>query len=211
MKLDCTISKIEDEVGIEIVQQQSSKEAQYSVGKESVVLNEQIVSASENPTALNQEIVTPMVKISGSKTSASTSAMHAKEAIFKAPLVVIEVWRSVKLRGKSDGFKSDISNPSKDCICCSIVPPILSSKMIRSLGNDFYNIPLHHISDEALQKKGISKKKAAVGQASRPVKKSSSQDDDKKTKKIRKHKEELCDEVLYYYCSYVLLVVDECL
>jgi hypothetical protein len=128
-----------------------------------------------------------MVKISGSKTSASTSAMHTKRAISKAPLVVTEVQHSVSLRGKSDGFKSDISNPSKDCICCSIVPPVLSSKVIRSLGNDFCNIPLHRISDEALQKKGISKKEAAVGQASRPVKKSSSQDDDKKTKKTRKH------------------------
>jgi hypothetical protein len=40
-------------VGIETVQQQSSEDAQYSVGKESVVLNEQIVPASENPNAMN--------------------------------------------------------------------------------------------------------------------------------------------------------------
>jgi hypothetical protein len=32
-----------------------------------------------------------MVKISSSKTSASTSAMHTKRAISKAPLVVTEV------------------------------------------------------------------------------------------------------------------------
>jgi hypothetical protein len=124
-----------------------------------------------------------MVKISGTKTSASISDMHAKKAISMAPLVVTEVQRSVRLRGKSAGFKSDISNPSKDCICYSTDPPYLSSKVIRSLGNDFCNIPLHCISDGALQKKGICKKKATIGQASHPVKKSSSQDDDNKTRK----------------------------
>jgi hypothetical protein len=145
-------------VGIETAQQQNPEEAQYSA-EESAVLIEQIVPASENPNDLNQEIVTPMVKISGSKTSASTSDMHAKRAISKAPIVVIEVRHSVRLRGKLDGFKSDISNPTKNCICCSTDPPILSSKVIRSLGNDFHNIPLHHISDEALQKKGLARKR----------------------------------------------------
>jgi hypothetical protein len=149
-------------VGIETAQQQNPEEAQYSAEEESAVLIEQIVPASENPNDLNQEIVTPMVKISGSTTSASTSDMHAKRAISMAPIVVIEVRHSVRLRGKLDGFKSDISNPTKNCICCSTDPPILSSKVIRSLGNDFHNIPLHHISDEALQKKGISKKKALI-------------------------------------------------
>jgi hypothetical protein len=115
------------------------------------------------------------VKVSAVKSSASTSVMHAKRVVSKAPLVVSEVRRSIRLKGKSAGFKTDACNPSKDCICCSSVPPTLSAKVIRSLGKDFCNIPLHQISEEAV-----------VGQASRAIKKSRSNDDDKNAKNSKK-------------------------
>jgi hypothetical protein len=126
------------------------------------------------------------VKVSAVKSSASTSVMHAKRVVSKAPLVVSEVRRCIRLKGKSAGFKTDACNPSKDCICCSSVPPTLSAKVIRSLGKDFCNIPLHQISEEALQKNRIKKKEAVVGQASRAIKKSRSNDDDKNAKNSKK-------------------------
>jgi hypothetical protein len=52
---------------------------------------------------------------------ASTSALHLKRKNSKAPMVVSEVRRSGRLKGKSNGFKS-ASCPSRNCLCCTAEP-----------------------------------------------------------------------------------------
>jgi hypothetical protein len=68
---------------------------------------------------------------------ATTSAFYARRKVSKAPLVMIDVRRSVRLKGKTKGFQTDACNPVKDCLCCSVEPPTLSGRTIRSLGKDF--------------------------------------------------------------------------
>jgi hypothetical protein len=48
----------------------------------------------------------------------------------------------------------------KTCFCCSIEPPTLSTKVIRSLGNDFCKIQGKLITDAELEKKHLAKKVA---------------------------------------------------
>jgi hypothetical protein len=129
---------------------QDSDGAQFSQGQEAEALNHETDLLSDNLVAQQPELATPVAKISADKISASTSALHARRVVSKAPLVVTEVRRSVRLRGKSAGFKVDACNPAKDCICCLTDPLVLSAKVIWSLGSDFCKIPMKHISDEAL-------------------------------------------------------------
>jgi hypothetical protein len=117
------------------------------------------------------EIATPDKQMITSKNSISTSLAYLKRKQAKAPLVVTDVRRSDRLKGKTHGFKAETCI-SKNCLCCSAVPPTLSSKIIRSLGSEFYKIPPRVLSEDALQhilaqeKKEIFKK----GRAGTPSK-----------------------------------------
>jgi hypothetical protein len=44
---------------------------------------------------------------------ATTSALYARRKVSKAPLVVTDVRRSIRLEGKTKGFKTDACNPIK--------------------------------------------------------------------------------------------------
>jgi hypothetical protein len=116
--------------------------------------------------------------------NASSCALQARRKVSKAPLILTEV-RSVRIKGKSRGFKLDACNPSKDCFCCVVGPPTLSGKVIRSLGRDFCKISVGQISAERLQKKNMTKKEAAVVQASQVTKKDNGENIDKMVKKSR--------------------------
>jgi hypothetical protein len=83
---------------------------------------------------------------------ATTSTLHAKRKISKAPLVVTNVRRSIKLEGKQKGFKCDVGHLERDCFCCAVDPPSLSGKTIRSLGSDFCKISDSKMTEAALQK-----------------------------------------------------------
>jgi hypothetical protein len=117
---------------------------------------------------------------------ATTSALYARRKVSKAPLVVIDVRRSIRLEGKTKGFTTDACNPIKDCLCCAVEPPILPGMAIRILGKDFCKIPVGKMSDDVLQKKPLVKKSAGVVQIGRANKKGNKQNEDKSTKKIKK-------------------------
>jgi hypothetical protein len=87
--------------------------------------------------------------------------MHLKRKKDKAPLVDTKVRRSERLKEINKGFKSS-SCPSKNCFCYETVPPTLSSKVIRSMGNDLCNIHLDDLSDEVIKKKPLEKKGKSV-------------------------------------------------
>jgi hypothetical protein len=113
--------------------------------------------------------------------------MRLKRKLSKAPLVVTDVRRSERLKGKCNGYKMEACQ-SRNCFCYNSEPPTLSTRTIRSLGQEFYKIPAKDISDEALQKKAL-RKKAAVSKVPRPGtsdKKTTKKNDDHPTKKSRK-------------------------
>jgi hypothetical protein len=66
--------------------------------------------------------------------SASTSSLQLKRKPSKVPLVLTEVRRSDRLKGKSFGYKGDFCQ-GRNCLCCSTEPPTLSRRVIRKLGN----------------------------------------------------------------------------
>jgi hypothetical protein len=100
-----------------------------------------------------------------STVSASASSLHLKRKLSKVPLVLTEVRRSDRLKGKSLGYKGD-SCQGRNCLCCSTNPPTLSRRVIRKLGNEFCKIAPVVLSDETLLKKPV-KKKAAVAKISK--------------------------------------------
>jgi hypothetical protein len=122
------------------------------------------------------------------KSSASTSMMYMKRKRAKAPMVVSEVRRSKRLKGKSVGYKAE-SCVSRTCFCCSIDPPTLSPKVIRSLGVDFCKMSPKVTSDEALKSKPVGKKKAIcrVAKVPKASKNKKCEDEDKTKKKCRKN------------------------
>jgi hypothetical protein len=67
-------------------------------------------------------------------------------------MVVSEVRRSDRLKAISRGFKGKHCEKA-NCFCCSIEPPSLSKKVIRSPDIDFCKIKPGALSDEALQNK----------------------------------------------------------
>jgi hypothetical protein len=89
------------------------------------------------------------------------SNMHLKRKATKAPLVVTEVRRSVRCKGKTHGYKGN-SYPSKVYMCCDVDPPTLSSKVIRKLGQEFCKISPTVMSDTALKKKQNGNKVACL-------------------------------------------------
>jgi hypothetical protein len=122
------------------------------------------------------------------KSSASTSMMYMKRKRAKAPMVVSEVRRSKRLKGKSVGYKAE-SCVSRTCFCCSIDPPTLSPKVIRSLGVDFCKMSPKVTSDEALKSKPVGKKKAIcrVAKVPKASKNKKCEDEDKTKEKCRKN------------------------
>jgi hypothetical protein len=149
-------------------------------------LQEQVLTALESL----DRISTPDVNISksGLKFAASTSSMHMKIKRAKAPLVVTEVRRSERLKGKSDGYKARACD-NRSCFCCSTDPPTLSLKVIRSLGTDFCKMSSKMVSDEALKSKMVGKKKAVckVSKPSKADKSKKVENEDKSKKKCRKN------------------------
>jgi hypothetical protein len=126
---------------------------------------------------------------SGVPTSrATTSALHGCRKGAKTPLVATDVRRSIKLEGKSKGFKVDGNHPKKDCFCCSVdpPPPTLSGEVIRSLGADFCKISSVKLGDEVLQKKPLAKKSDGVVPIGHGQKKIGKPNVDKTSKKTRK-------------------------
>jgi hypothetical protein len=117
------------------------------------------------------KIATPDKQMITSKSSISTSAAFLKRKQAKALLVVTDVRRSDRLKGKTHGFKAGTC-VSKNYLCCSAVPPTLSSKVIRSMGSEFCKIPPRVLSEDALQHIPAREKKAIFkkGRAGTPSK-----------------------------------------
>jgi hypothetical protein len=80
----------------------------------------------------------------------------------KDAMVVSEVRRSDWLKAISRGFKGKLCEKANS-FCCSIKPPSLSKKVIKSLGTYFCKIKPGALSEEALQ----NKPKKAVRKISR--------------------------------------------
>jgi hypothetical protein len=93
---------------------------------------------------------TPLNQKRDVKVSSTTSILHAKIRITRAPLVVTDVRRSIRLEVKNKGFKCDVSSQGKDCFCCVVEPPNFTGKAIRSLGKEFCKIPAVKMSEEIL-------------------------------------------------------------
>jgi hypothetical protein len=98
---------------------------------------------------MDSEIDTPEKERIPSKNSVSTSAVNLKRKWTKAPIVVTDVKRSDRLKGKTQGFKAETCL-SKICLCCATEPPTLSSKIIKSLGTEFCKISPRVLYEEAL-------------------------------------------------------------
>jgi hypothetical protein len=115
-------------------------------------------------------ISSPDVNISksGLNSAATTSSMHLKRKRAKAPLVIIEVRLSDRLKGKSDDYKAGTCD-SRRCFYCSTDPPTLAPKVIRSLGADFYKMSSKMVSDEALKSKMVRKKKLSARYPNLPM------------------------------------------
>jgi hypothetical protein len=88
----------------------------------------------------------------------STSCLHLKRKASKAPIVVYEV-RSERIKIKNQGFKSQACM-ERTCFCCSIDPPTLSPKVIKSLGSEFCKIQGSLLTDTEMKKKPLSRKAA---------------------------------------------------
>jgi hypothetical protein len=135
-------------------------------------------------------ISSPDVNISksGLNSTATTSSMHLKRKRAKAPLVIIEVRLSERLKGKSDDYKAGTCD-SRRCFYCSTDPPTLAPKVIRSLGADFYKMSSKMVSDEALKSKMVCKKKTIckVSKPSNADKSKKVENEDKTKKKCKKN------------------------
>jgi hypothetical protein len=120
-KLDCTISKIEEE-GAEVSSEELASDVSNGLHGHMA-----FPSPSRDLASLPEQgsgLTAPDYKIADEKQNASTFALHARRVVFKAPMVGAEVRRSARLKGKVGGFKMDASNPTRDCICCCVdLPP----------------------------------------------------------------------------------------
>ncbi|KAK3126356.1 hypothetical protein QOZ80_7AG0555350 [Eleusine coracana subsp. coracana] len=108
------------------------------------------------------EPLTPVSQTGTSSLAATTSALHLKRKATKAPMVDSDLRRSEGIKKITKGFKGKACM-DKRCICCSIEPPTLSSKVIRILGETLCKISPTVISDESLlQKPKVAVKKQAA-------------------------------------------------
>jgi hypothetical protein len=114
---------------------------------------------SEDLSSESQKLLTPLKQVDPPMDSVTTSTLPLKRKQAKAPLVDTEVRRSDRLKGKHQGFKSNAC-PERECFCCSIEVPTVTSKVIRSLGKDFCHIPEEKLNEEKLKKKPLAKKTA---------------------------------------------------
>jgi hypothetical protein len=109
--------------------------------------------------------------------------MHAKRKISKAPLVVTDIRRSIRLEGKQKGFKCDVGHLERECFCCAVDPPSFLGKTIRSLVRYFCKISDSKMTEAALQKKSLAKEAVPI---SHPSKKEDKSNEDMSSKKSRK-------------------------
>jgi hypothetical protein len=92
----------------------------------------------------------------------ATPSKGSKKNKGKAPISEAEVRRSTRLKWINKGFKSSIYK-DKNCLGCSANPPIITPKMIRSLGASFCDIDPKGLSssklnDKPTKRKAVSKK-----------------------------------------------------
>jgi hypothetical protein len=100
---------------------------------------------------------------------------------------VTDVRRSIRLEGKTKGFKSEIDNHKKDCFCCAVdPPPNLYGKAIKSLCIDFCKILAAKLTNEGLRRKPLAKKSVGAAHVGCTQKKESKPNEDKSSKKSRK-------------------------
>jgi hypothetical protein len=71
----------------------------------------------------HQNVGTPLNKKYVVCNPATTSALYARRKVSKAPLVVTEVRRSIRSKGKIKGLKIDACNLAKDYLCFAVDPP----------------------------------------------------------------------------------------
>lgn len=94
--------------------------------------------------------------------SSSTYALHVKRKRCKnPPLLATYVRRSSRIKHNLKGFKSSHC-ADKNCFGCSVVPPTLSTKVIKNLGQSFCKITPKELTDATLNAKKKSTK-AAIG------------------------------------------------
>jgi hypothetical protein len=138
-KLGCVISELseateEGSVEKSVAQEETPEgliEASSLMHDKEILLEH---SASPGAPAMlteahGNEMLTPNPNLCPCKPNATTSALLARRKASKAPLVVTEVRRSVRLKGKSI-----TPPPPKDCFCYAVDPPTFSGKVIHSLG-----------------------------------------------------------------------------
>lgn len=82
----------------------------------------------------------------------------------KAPISEDEVRRSERLRKIHKRFKSTVCKDG-NCLGCSVDPPSISPKVIRSLGAAFYGLDPQDLTENKLNAP-VTKKKKAVGKGS---------------------------------------------
>jgi hypothetical protein len=104
------------------------------------------------------------------------------------PLVETAFRRSPRIKEKNGGFKHS-SCAAKGCLACSSVPPAVSLKMIKSVGEKVRLIPSDKLSDKALKSKPKSFK--AIGDKSTTSKGTKN----KKLKKRAQDKQKSEDDV----------------
>jgi hypothetical protein len=109
--------------------------------------------------------VTPTMVPIEEKVLVSTSALHLKRKRAKAPMVVSKVGRSDNLKDKNQGYKAEPCI-DRQCLCCAIVPPTLSSRVIKSPERDFCKILVSKLPKEDLNGKATGKKNA-IGKISK--------------------------------------------
>jgi hypothetical protein len=131
--------------------------------------------------------MTPVEKISGDPSAATTSALLHKRKLSKAPLVATDVRGSERVKATNQGFKQDVC-VGKAYFCYDVEAPFLSNKMIRNLGSEFCKISPEVLSEVALRKKHLPKKAVApVGMQSDKANNKSKKNNDDKPPKRRKN------------------------
>jgi hypothetical protein len=133
----------------------------------------------------NQKLLTPLKQVVLPLDLVSTFALLLKRKQAKDPLVDTEVRRSERLKGNHHGFKSNTC-PGRDCFCCSIEAPMLTTKVIKNLGKDLCHISEEKLNEEKLKKQPLAQK--TVGPRTKQGKKESQNKDDDKLPKKKKNR-----------------------
>lgn len=110
--------------------------------------------------AILQEVDEEEPKDSGIEEEHATALSPKKRKKIAQPLVITEGRRSNRLEGKFNGYENQTCS-DRHCFTCSTSPPVISNKVIKSLGADFCKVASNKLTDKALSKK--RKSKVAVG------------------------------------------------